>query len=387
MADPEAQGEARVENGAFSDAESGLKLRNVRLDATLQQDAISVNQFGGVDGAGGQVTGSGRINLTRGGVSSFRLDLKGFRLIDNDIATAAASGQATISRTADGAVKLSGALTIDRADVAANPPTPSGVTVMDVQEINREVGTGGHLQAVNAHAAAIALDVSLKAARGIFLKGRGLNVELALDSHVGGTTAAPNLTGTARVVRGDYDFAGKRFQFDNRGVVHLATAAEDMRLDLTATRDDPSLTAVIRIEGTAAKPKITLTSTPVLPNDEVLAQVLFGTSASQLGPGDAAELASAVSSLAGGSGFDVMGNLRSFAHLDRLAMGAGSTGGVAVSGGKYVTDNVYLELTGGGREGPSGSVEWRIRRDLSLVSRIAGSGGDSQVEVRWRRDF
>ena len=125
----------------------------------------------------------------------------------------------------------------------------------------------------------------------------------------------------------------------------------------------------------------------MLPSDEVLSQVLFGTSASQLGPGDAATLASAVSSLAGGSGLDVMGNLRSFAHLDRLAMGADSTGGVAVSGGKYVTDNVYLELTGGGREGPSGSVEWRIRRDLSLVSKIAGSGGDSQVEVRWRRDF
>lgn len=387
ISDPEAQGEARIENGQFSDAETGLKLRNVSLDATLQKDAISVNQFGGVDGAGGQVSGSGKINLQRGGVSSFRLDLKGFRLLDNDIATAAASGQATISRAADGSVKLTGALTIDRADVAANPPTPSGVTVMDVQEINRQVGAGGHLQAVNAHAPAIALDVTLKSARGVFLKGRGLNVELALDAHVKGSTAAPDLEGVAKVVRGDYDFAGKRFQFDNRGVVHLATDAENILLDLTATRDDPSLTAVIRIEGTAAKPKITLTSTPVLPNDEVLSQVLFGTSASQLGPGDAAELASAVSSLAGGSGFDVMGNLRSFAHLDRLAMGAGSEGGVAVSGGKYVTDNVYLELTGGGREGPSGAVEWRVRKDLSVVSRIAGSGGDSQVEVRWRKDF
>ena len=136
----------------------------------------------------------------------------------------------------------------------------------------------------------------------MFLKGRGLNLELSLDAHVTGSTADPRLTGTAQVVRGDYDFAGKRFQFDNRGVVYLATAAEDIRLDLTATRDDPSLTAVIRIEGTAAKPKITLTSTPVLPNDEVLSQVLFGTSASQLSPLDAAELASAMTSLAGGVG-------------------------------------------------------------------------------------
>jgi len=240
---------------------------------------------------------------------------------------------------------------------------------------------------VNAHAPAVGLDVTLKAPGRVFIKGRGLNAELALDAHVTGDTANPVLGGTAKVVRGDYDFAGKRFLFDTRGVVRLATDPDQIFLDLTATREDPSLTAVIRIEGTAAKPKITLSSTPVLPSDEVLSQVLFGTSTSQLGPGDAAELASAVSTLAGGSGFDVLGNLKSFAHLDRLAMGSGQQGGFAVSGGKYVTDSVYLELTGGGREGPSGEVDWRVRKDLSLVSKIAGSGGDSQVEVRWHRDF
>ena len=34
------------------------------------------------------MSGAGRISLAREGASSFRLDLKGFRLIDNDIATA-----------------------------------------------------------------------------------------------------------------------------------------------------------------------------------------------------------------------------------------------------------------------------------------------------------
>ena len=142
---------------------------------------------------------------------------------------------------------------------------------------------------------------------------------------------------------------------------------------------------MIRIEGTAARPKITLTSTPVLPNDEVLSRVLFGTSASQLSPLDAAELASALTSLAGGSGFDVVGNLRSFAHLDRLALG-GDTTGTIVSGGKYITDNVYLEVTGGSN-GPTGGIEWRIRKDLSLIARAAGSASASQISVRWRKDY
>jgi len=239
---------------------------------------------------------------------------------------------------------------------------------------------------VNTHAPAVALDVSLKAARGVFLKGRGLNVEMSLDAHVGGDTGAPVLTGSARMVRGDYDFAGKRFQLDTTGYVTLASATDRIRLDLTATRSDPSLTAVIRIEGTAAKPTITLTSTPVLPSDEVLSQVLFGTSTSQLSPLDAATLASAASSLAGGAGFDLAGNLRTLAHLDRLALG-GDTPGAVVSGGKYVTNNVYVEIAGGAN-GPGGAVEWRVRKDVSLISRLAGGpGGDSQIEVRWRKDY
>src|SRR6185369_16780198 len=189
-----------------------------------------------------------------------------------------------------------------------------------------------------------------------------------------------------RVVRGDYDFAGKRFEFDPQSVVYLSTKPEGVRLDLTATRDDPSLTASVRIRGTAAKPDITLTSTPSLPNDEVLSQVLFGRSASQLSPLEAAQLASALSSLAGGGGFDVVGNLRTFARLDRLALGGGDASGVTVSGGKYLTQNVYLELTGGGREGPSAQVEWWVRRTLSIISRL-GAQDNSHLAVRWRRDY
>ena len=34
-----------------------------------------------------------------------------------------------------------------------------------------------------------------------------------------------------------------------------------------------------------------------------------------------------------------------------------------------------------------GAVEWRVRKDLSVVSRFAGQGSDSQIEIRWRKDY
>jgi translocation and assembly module TamB len=235
--------------------------------------------------------------------------------------------------------------------------------------------------------AGVALDVSLRAPRRIFLRGRGLDLELSLDAHVGGTTADPQLTGTAKVVRGDYDFAGKRFEFDDRGVVYLSTKPQNIRLQLDAVREDPTLTVTVRIRGNAAKPEITLASSPSLPNDEILAKVLFERSASQLSPVEAAQLASALATLRGGGGLDILGNLRSFARLDRLSFGGNDQSGVTVSGGKYLTEDVYLELTGGGREGPSAQVEWRIRKSLSILSRIANDTGGNKLAIRWRKDY
>ena len=386
LADPRLAGRATLANGRFEDSFTGLKLRNVAITANLDQDAITVANFMGTDPKNGVLSGEGRVSLERAGASTFTVNAKNFLLISNDLATATASGAVTVTRGADGKAALIGKLIIDRADVTAKPPTPSGVVPMQVVEINLPPGHEIEGMSAGARGPAFALDVTLTAQQRVFIKGNGLSAELSLNAHLGGTTDEPVLDGQAKIIRGDYDFAGKRFEFDTGGTIYLAGSADKIRLDLSATRDDPSLTAVVKIAGTAAKPEITLTSTPILPNDEVLSQVLFGKSASQLSPLEAAQMASALTALATGGGFDVIGGLKSLTGLDRIALSGGDASGFSVSGGKYITDNVYLELTGGGREGPSAQVEWRVRRSLSIISKLATSSGDSRLSVRWRKE-
>ncbi len=383
---PKLVGQASLANGRFQDIGTGLVLQNFTLNADFGVDAINVRQASGSDGHGGTVSGVGAIGLQRDGGSTFALKLNKFRLFDNDLGRASVSGAVTVNRAADGHAKLTGALKVDRADIVATTPTPTGVVALDVVEINQPVVEGEEAPTSRASTAPpVALDVSIKAPRGIFVKGKGLNVELSLAAHVGGTVSNPDLTGVANLVLGSYDFAGKRFDFDQRGSIHLGSTPADIRLDLSATLQEPTLTAVVRVAGTAAKPEIKLSSTPVLPQDEVLSEVLFGASSAQLGPSQAAELASALASLAGGGGFDVLGRLRQFAGLDRLALGAGVTG-TGVAGGKYINDNVYVELIGGGREGPAASVEWRVRKNFSIVSEV-GTQGDAQLSVQFRKNY
>jgi len=385
---PRYIGHATLTGGRFEDAATGLKLRNLIADVDLADSVVDVSKFSASDAKSGQLSGSGRVSLLANGASSLTLNAKGFQLLDNDAAKATASGAVTVTRGADGKAALAGALTIDRADISAQSARAApGIVSMDVVEINRPGGPQAAQTTSLAQAPAVGLDIQLRAPGHIFVKGFGLNAEMSLNAHVGGTTADPVLTGTARVVRGDYDLAGKRFEIDDQGVVYLASSLDNIRLDLSAKLDEPSITAVIQIQGTAAKPKVSLTSTPALPSDEVLSEVLFGSSAAQLSPVQAAQLAAAVTALATGGGFDVMGGLRNFAKLDRLALGGGdATNGVTVSGGKYIGNRVYLELTGGGRQGPSAQVEVKASRALSVISQIGGEEG-AKLAVRWRVDY
>ena len=386
LAAPRAAGAAEIEDGAFNDAATGLVLKNVIVRSRLSETAIQIDRATGADGQGGTLSGSGVIALQDGAPSSFRLDLLNFRVIDNDLATATASGQASMTRAADGRVTLKGGLTINRADVTAAAPTPTGVTPLAVTEINRPVEVGRR-SARQGAGPAVALDVNLKAPQHVYIRGQGLDLEMSVDARVSGTSARPRLTGLARVVRGSYAFADKRFEIDPSGVVYLSEDPARIRLDLAAVRSDPDLTATVRIRGTAARPEISLTSTPPLPTDEIFSRILFGRSASQLSPLETAQLASAVAAMAGGGGLDVIGNLRGLAGLDRLTFAGGGDGeGVEVSGGKYLTDNVLLIVTGGGRDGGSAQVEWNVSRSLSLISKLSGQGGNT-LSVRWRRDY
>jgi translocation and assembly module TamB len=384
LAAPRINGRMDLEQGRFRDSATGVRLEQITLASRFDDTTGLVESFNALDGAGGTVSGRGRIGLTQGSGSSFQLQFSRFRIIDNDLAEARASGPLTVTRGADGNITLSGQLDIDEARIEANPPGSNGIVSMDVIEINKPGGDAPEEDPEAQRGLQIGLDIGLRSPGGdVLVVGRGLNVEMGVTAQITGTIAQPVLSGAARVVRGDYDFAGKRFVFDDRGTVTLSTNPDNIRLNLTATREDPALTATIRVTGTASRPVIALTSTPALPQDEILSQVLFGRSASQLSAFEAAQLAAGVASLAGGGGFDVIGNLRELAGLDRLSFG-GEASSLTVAGGRYITDDVYLEIIGGGENGAAVNVEWQVRRNLTISSKIGGQG-DASLSIRWRR--
>ncbi len=58
---------------------------------------------------------------------------------------------------------------------------------------------------------------------------------------------------------------------------------------------------------------------------------------------------------------------------------------MTVAGGRYITDDVYLEVIGGGQNGAAVKVEWQPRRTIAVASRFGGQGQTS-LSIRWRHE-
>ena len=194
------------------------------------------------------------------------------------------------------------------------------------------------------------------------------------------------ITGEASIVRGRFDLIGKRFQFAE-STVQLVPEIGSSRLNVAArheTRDD--ILAILRVDGTIDRPDITLTSEPVLPEDEVLSRVLFGRSPAQLTALETARLAAALAQLSGGGGFDLLGGIERALGLDTFDVGSGTEGDVQVTSGKYLTDNVYLELRTGGSGAPGVAIEWEPLENIEVEAATTTEEGQ-QLSVQWTRDF
>ena len=207
----------------------------------------------------------------------------------------------------------------------------------------------------------------------------GWNSEWAGSFTVTGTAADPQVQGSIQPVRGSFDFLGRRFVLDTGRIgVH---GLQDITIDLTASFQRPDLRALILVSGTPSQPKITLHSEPELPQDEILARVLFNKSTGGLSIGEAAQLASAAAALASGEP-GMLDKLRTVAGLDRLTLGSSQEeGGLGtVEAGKNISKNVYVGVEQGA-SATSTVVEVNITDNLKLRSTTTAKEKLSRVAV------
>ena len=383
---PVIRGSLRTENLRLESPVSGTVLTGLKAFGRFDQSRLVIDQFTGNAGRG---TVSGKASFDLAGANGFGIDLtldaKQASLIARDDFAATVTGPLRIvSNGPDG--RISGNVVLDRGAFRLGQATAAAqVPTLRVREINRPFGT----PRVRAAPTFWALDVKARADSQLAVTGLGLDSEWSADLSVTGSLDAPRILGRAEVVRGGYEFAGKRFEL-TRGVIRFQGAfPPDPVLDIVATSNIQSLNSTVSVTGTGQKPVIAFTSVPALPQDELLSRLLFGTSITNLSAPEALQLASAVASLRGGTGLDPINAVRKAIGLDRLrfvAADASVGNKTALAVGKYITRRTYVELITDGQGYSATRVEFAITRWLSLLSTISTVGRQSAA-VRVSKDY
>ncbi|MFC3173303.1 translocation/assembly module TamB domain-containing protein [Novosphingobium bradum] len=390
LRDPQIRGTLASTDLRLQSALTGTDIRGIAARGSFAGSRLQLATFAGRARNGGMVSGSGEIDLAglgggRGPALDLRLAARGAEIVSRDDMAATVTGPIRILSDGQGGT-IAGRLAIDsarwtlgRASVAAALP---GVTT-------REINLPYDIAPARAPATPWRYLIDARGRSRIQVRGLGLDSEWGADLRLRGTTTAPAIAGRADLVRGGYDFAGKRFEL-TRGAIHFdGNAPPDPRLDIAASADMTGLTATVTVTGTSNRPEIRFSSVPALPEEELLSRLLFGSSITQLSAPEAVQIGAALASLRGGGGLDPINKLRSAIGLDRLRIVGADAAlgrGTSIAVGKNIGQRIYVEIVSDGKGYNATQLEYRVTRWLSLLGTISSIGRQG-IDAKISKDY
>jgi translocation and assembly module TamB len=262
-------------------------------------------------------------------------------------------------------MKLAGQITVTRGEINLPDRFPPQVATLNVRRRGQKPAPTQLISRV------VALDLTLVAPGQIFVRGRGIDADAGGRIQITGTSDDPDVSGGFTMNHGTFTLAGQTLDFTT-GKVSFDGAGVRGRLDPTlnfvAQTSSGGITATLTLGGYVSAPKITLASSPQMPQDEILAHLLFQQSVKQLTPLQLAQIAQIAAELGGlSSGLNPLGAIRKRLGLDRLSVGSttgGATGSqtqTTVEAGKYVARNIYV----GAKQNLSGGTQVQVQIDIT----------------------
>jgi translocation and assembly module TamB len=358
---PSIDGSATIAKGDFQDYVQGAHLRGIAARFQAANGILHIVQFTGQAGAG-TIGVSGTVDMTQAAMPvDIKITARHASPVQSDILSADINASLTVKGQVHGRLAVAGNVFVNRANITVPDKFPTEVAVLKVRRPGQKPTPRRALPAINP-----SLAVTINAPEQVFVRGHGLDAELGGTIRIGGTAENPQITGALSLRRGTFDLVGQTLNFTSGSVTFDQASLKgkiDPAIHFVAQSSANNVTATLTVTGYADAPVVKLTSSPSLPADQIMAQLLFGQNVTQLNPLQLASVAQGVASLGGigGSG-STLGEIRSALGLDRLSVGSDTKGtGAAIEAGRYVARGVYV----GAKQGVSGGTQAQVQVDLT----------------------
>lgn len=382
---PQLDGTMRLNNALFVDTYNDIQLNDIAANLTLKNQAIQLVSFTAKDGEKkGTMVLSGDIDFTdiKNPDIAASLQMDSMHLLKNENYDAWINADIDF-KTRGTDYLISGLLSPQAVLIRIPDRFASAIPQLNIIEQD------GKKKPTDTFFEKTKLDVKFKADSKIFVSGRGLDIELEGLLDIEGTLKGPLLEGNLKTVRGRYEEFGRRFDLNKAILRFQGAVPPSPYLDIEASTKVDDIIGRVLITNSIEDIKIKLTSTPSLPEDEVLSLILFGEDIQKISPFQAIQLANTLRKFSGkgGRGFDPLHQLQTLTGLDDIRVDSVGAEGATVGAGKYISERVYLEVEQGTAAGSSAaSVEIEVTPNISVESKATQSG-ESDIGVFWEWDY
>jgi translocation and assembly module TamB len=387
---PAINGTVTTDGAKLIDVRRNLALEGLGATITFNGQQAVISRLNGRLASGGSISASGSVGISGSFPADLSIRLDHAVYVDGTLVVATVDGALGLKGPLLSNPMLDGKLHIDKASITVPERLPTSLREIDIRHIHAPPAVLAQLkdnanQQPREKSSTIMLDIQLEAPSQIFVRGRGIDAEVGGNISIRGSAAAPEVTGAFTMRRGRLTILNRRLDFSDRSRI---TFAGDLTpaLDMEATSASGSTTLTVDVAGLATDPAITFSSSPALPQDEVLAQLIFGQSMSRLSPVQIAQLADAVSQLAGNRSTSLFEGLRNQLGVDDLDISTDSKGQTSVSVGRYLNERTYFELQQGGEAGAKAIINLDVGRGVKLRG-AAGGNGSGEAGIVYEHEY
>jgi translocation and assembly module TamB len=392
---PQFGGTVSTSGAGYIDPELNLRLNGITGSARLTGSDLVIQNLSANLATGGSVSAAGSVRLSGGFPANVTVRLNSARYADGNLFVATLSGDLALTGNLTGSPLLSGNVAVERADITVPENFGGAGNIIDVQHIatppaveqtlvRARVDESG-APVPQTRSPGVLLDINVSAPNQIFVRGRGLDAEVGGSVRLTGPLNNIQPVGGFSLNRGRLSILGQRITFESGEVTLVGDL--DPFLNFVARTEGDGIEVFVTVAGRASDIQVSFTSSPVLPQDEVLARLIFKRSIGELSPLQLAQLAGAAAELVGGgSGGSLLDSLRGAAGLDDLDIVTDAQGNVAVQAGTYIQDNVYLGVQAGAGGQNKVTINLDVTDDLKLTG-AAGQDGNSSLGVFYEKDY
>ncbi len=382
-ASPRIGGSVTSSGARFVDARSGVAINDLATRIELGDGVARIVSMTGVISSGGSLNAGGTIGIdaAAGFPADLSIRIGDGRFTDGRVVTASFSGDLAVKGPLAQAATLSGRVDLGRTVITLPERIAPSLSRLNVKHKNAPTDVARQAEALKpassggGNGGGFLLDLEVVARDQIFVRGRGLNAELGGSIRLVGPSGAPQAVGGFKMRRGRLGILGRRLDFSQGDISFSGSLSP--QLDFAATSNVNGGTVTVTVTGEASNPKFSFTSSPVLPEDEVFAQLVFGRAMGSLSAVQIAQLAQAAAMLAGvGGSTSLLDNLQGKLGVDDLDVKTDeATGDTSVSVGKYLNDRTYITIEKGSRPGSGkAAIDLNVGKGVKLRGEAADDG-------------